>query len=329
MHNDRAGGTFRRNDIIERAEVGVAEVVVDIENVFASDVREKLSGALFVAHVAEDPKAGEIGVAVQSKFLAVGAVVPWVRAGVGAIATQAFPNVAYGPLALSLLSRGITVQETLASLVSRDENSRARQYGIVDCLGRSASFTGESCIAWAGGIAEDGFAVQGNCLASSQVVEAMASSIRSSGGYLADRLLTALRAGQAAGGDARGQQSAALIVEKPRGGYASSNDRFIDLRVDDHTQPIEELVRLLELHKLYSFPASPEDILIIDDAIASEIIQTLRNIGILQSNSTVFDEEARSALIYFMARENLENRIRNDGTIDRQTLEYLRRANSV
>jgi uncharacterized Ntn-hydrolase superfamily protein len=279
--------------------------------------------------VAADPNAGEVGIAVQSKFLAVGAVVPWVKAGVGAIATQAFPNTAYGPLALHLLGLGVTAQETIASLVTRDERAQERQYGIVDCAGGSASFTGERCIPWAGGIAEENFAVQGNCLASSQVVEAMASSIRSSRGYLADRLLVALHAGQAAGGDARGQQSAALIVERPRGGYAATNDRFIDLRVDDHTQPIEELSRLLELHKLYFFPALPEDVVIISDAIGSEIIHILRNIGILQSNSETFDENVRAALTYFMSRENLENRIRDDDTIDRQTLEYLRKANPV
>jgi uncharacterized Ntn-hydrolase superfamily protein len=273
--------------------------------------------------VAADADTGEVGVAVQSKFLSVGAIVPWVRAGTGAIATQAFANTAYGPRALELLASGKTPEEAAQALVSGDEQHEHRQFGIVDVLGRSASYTGEKCIAWAGGISGIGFAAQGNCLAGPGVVDALAAIFQSSEGSLADRLVSALRAGQAAGGDKRGQQSAALIIEKPRGGYAGLNDRYVDLRVDDHPAPIEELARLLELHKLYFFPAAPEDVLPIDDALGDEIVRELVRAGALESGEG-YDERAREALVSFMHIENLENRVREDATIDRQTLEYLR-----
>lgn len=286
------------------------------------------NGALLTTFsiAAADAQTGEIGVAVQSKFLSVGAVVPWVRAGVGAIATQAFANTAYGPRALDLLAAGNTPEEVAQALIDGDEQHAHRQFGIVDAQGRSASYTGDECIVWAGGIAEIGFAAQGNCLAGPGVVDALASIFNSSDGPLADRLVSALRAAQGAGGDKRGQQSAALIMEKPGGGYAGFNDRYVDLRVDDHPAPIEELARLLELHKLYFFPAVPEDVLRIDGALGSEIVRELVRVGALEYGED-YDERARAALVSFMHVENLENRVREDGTIDRQTLEYLREHN--
>lgn len=273
--------------------------------------------------VAADPQTGEIGIAVQSKFLSVGAVVPWVRAGAGAIATQAFANTAFGPSALDMLASGHAPEAVAASLIADDGGRDDRQFGIVDASGRSATFTGSKCITWAGGSAGPNFAAQGNCLAGPAVVDALASTFRPSTGYLADRLVAALQAGQAAGGDKRGQQSAALIIEKPGGGYAGFNDRYVDLRVDDHPQPIEELARLLELHKLYFFPALPQDVLTIDDELGREIARELARVGALE-NCERYDERARAALIAFMHVENLENRVREDGTIDRQTIEYLR-----
>jgi uncharacterized Ntn-hydrolase superfamily protein len=278
--------------------------------------------------VACDPATGEIGIAVESKFLSVGAIVPWVRAGAGAIATQAFANTAYGPRALELLAAGQPPDRVGQELIASDESRADRQFGIVDAAGRAFTYTGERCIPSAGGISGPNFAAQGNCLAGSAVVEALASSFTNVTGTLADRLLAALAAAQAAGGDKRGQQSAALIVEKSGAGYAGYNDRFVDLRVDDHAAPIEELARLLDLHKLYFFPAEPQDVLPIDDALGREIVRELRRAGALESGDR-FDERARAALVAFMHVENLENRVRDDGAVDRQTLQYLRNYRSV
>ena len=274
--------------------------------------------------VAADPSTGEVGIAVQSKFLSVGALVPWARAGVGAVATQAFAQTTFGPRGLERLASGASPQEVLDALVADDPGRKDRQVGIVDASGRSATFTGSDCIDWAGGLAGDKFAVQGNCLAGSPVVDALASAFASSSGHLADRLIAALRAGQAAGGDKRGQQSAALIIEKPGGGYAGFNDRYVDLRVDDHAAPIEELARLLELHKLYYFDPLPHEVLTIDEPLGIEIVRELQRVGALDRGSERFDDRARAALVAFMHLENLENRVRPDGRIDRQTLAYLR-----
>ena len=274
--------------------------------------------------VAADPAQHEIGIAVQSKFLAVGAVVPWAEAGAGAIATQAWANTSFGPRALELLRTGEPPDQIVQTLIAPDEGADDRQFGIVDVQGRSASFTGARCIAWAGGIAGDGFAAQGNCLAGADVVGAMAATFRAARGTLADRLVEALSAGQREGGDKRGQQSAALIVVKPGGGYGGFNDRYVDLRVDDHAAPIDELARLLELHKLYHVPAAPEDVLAIDDALGRELVSNLARIGALAHDEGPFDDAARDTLIAFMHVENLENRIRPAGTIDSQTLDYLR-----
>ena len=274
--------------------------------------------------VAVDRATGEIGVAVQSKFLSVGAAVPFVRAGVGAVATQAFCNTTFGPRGLALLAGGNSPQEALDTMLADDEGREDRQVGIVDLHGNAATFTGANCIAAAGGIAGDGFAVQGNCLAAAGVYEAMAATFRSSTGTLADRLVAVLAAAQAEGGDKRGQQSAALIIEKPQGGYGGFNDRYVDLRVDDHPHPIDELARILELHKLYFFPPAPEDVYPIDDALGAEIVRELIRIGALPASAVAFDETVAAALTAFMHIENLENRCRDDGAIDRQTLEYLR-----
>jgi uncharacterized Ntn-hydrolase superfamily protein len=274
--------------------------------------------------VAADPAQREIGIAVQSKFLAVGAVVPWAEAGAGAIATQAWANTSFGPRALELLRAGEPPEQIVQTLTAHDEGADDRQFGIVDAQGRGATFTGARCISWAGGIVGDGFAAQGNCLAGASVVDAMAATFRAARGTLADRLLEALAAGQREGGDRRGQQSAALIVVKPGGGYGGFNDRYVDLRVDDHAAPIDELARLLELHKLYHFPAAPEDVHAIDDALGRELVANLARIGAVAHDEGPFGDAARDALIAFMHVENLENRVRADGTIDRQTIDYLR-----
>jgi len=270
-----------------------------------------------------DETADEVGVAVQSKFLAVGSPVPWATGGVGAVATQAWANTTYGPRGLSLLEAGHDPTTVIEMLTASDEQRDQRQVGIVDCKGRSATLTGAQCMEWAGGVAEPSFAAQGNILAGPSVVDEMAETFKRTGGCLADRLVASLRAGQAAGGDRRGKQSAALYVAKPNGGYGGFNDRYIDLRVDDHPEPIEELVRILELHKLYFFKPAREDILTIDVSLGAEICELLRKTG-RSLPGTKFDDVAQRVLAEFMHTENLEDRVRSDGTIDRQTLGYLR-----
>src|SRR6266567_6444076 len=221
--------------------------------------------------VARDPQTGELGIAVQSKFLAVAAVVPWAKAGAGAIATQAWANTSYGPRGLELLASGLSVQETLAQLIGEDDGRASRQVGIVGVDGQPATFTGDQCFPWAGGQVGEHYTCQGNILVGKVTVLAMARTFGQTTGRLCDRLVAALAAGQAAGGDSRGQQSAALLVVRQGGGYGGFNDRFIDLRVDDHPQPIDELQRILQLHKLYVFPTEPGDILIIDHTLATEL----------------------------------------------------------
>ena len=200
-----------------------------------------------------DPRTGDLGVAVQSKFFAVGSVVPWAKAGVGAIATQSYANVSYGPEGLERLTKGQTARETVKALTSADKDRRLRQLGIVDARGNSTSFTGSGCHQWAGHSERPNFCAQGNILTGKEVVDAMAASFEQSQkkgmGGLCSWLADALTAGQDAGGDSRGRQSAALLVVRKNGGYAAGNDRFIDLRVDDHKTPIIELHRLLTLHK--------------------------------------------------------------------------------
>jgi len=199
--------------------------------------------------VGYDPVTGDLGVAVESRFFAVGSVVPWAKAGVGAVATQSFANTTFGPKGLQLLEKGLAPAEVLDQLVKSDAQAEQRQAGIVDAQGRTATWTGAKCNAWAGGKTGKNYTAQGNILTGKEVVEAMAASFEASAALpLADRLVKALAAGQAAGGDSRGQQSAALLVVRDKGGYAGYNDRYIDLRVDDHPRPIDELQRLLELH---------------------------------------------------------------------------------
>lgn len=205
--------------------------------------------------VAFDPATGDLGVAVQSKFFGVGTVVPWAKAGVGAVATQASANITYGPEGLRLLEAGKTPQEAIATLTEADEGRETRQCGMVDAKGNAAGHTGKDCLAYAGNRTGKHFAVQGNILAGEQVLEAMASAYetaqKAGEGELADWLMAALQAGEDAGGDSRGRQSAALLVVRDRAGYGGASDRYIDLRVEDHTDPTRELARLLEIHKKF------------------------------------------------------------------------------
>lgn len=275
--------------------------------------------------VARDIQAGELGIAVQSKFLAVGAVVPWARTGVGAIATQSWANTTYGPHGLELLANGLSASEALAQLTREDEGRALRQAGIVGLNGTPATYTGEECFPWAGGRVGEHYTCQGNILVGEETVLAMARTFEETSGHLCDRLVAALAAGQAAGGDSRGQQSAALLVVREGGGYSGFNDRFIDLRVDDHPRPIEELHRILQLHKLYLFPPEPQDILPIERPLARELQELLTISGDYQGTITgSYDDSTRDAFRKFSGRENLEERWFEDARIDRVVLEFMR-----
>lgn len=264
----------------------------------------------------------QFGVAVASKFLAVGSVVPAAAVGRdgrpgGALATQALANLAYRADGLALLAGGSTAEQTVAALTSADANSKERQLGVVDSAGRAATFTGSGCTDWAGGKSGYGYAIQGNILVGSRVVELMeeawlASDTREP---LARRLLAALAAGDASGGDSRGRQSAALYVVSPGGGYGGGSDALVDLRVDDHADPVPELGRLLDLHDLLFGAADPDTLLDLDGALASEVGRLLAQQG--------YTGPLPEALAAWVGRENLEERLQ-PGKIDPIVLEHLR-----
>jgi uncharacterized Ntn-hydrolase superfamily protein len=273
-----------------------------------------------------DASPPEWGVAVASKFLAVGSAVPWVRAGAGAVATQALANLAYGPRGLDRLARGDDASAVVSALTGADEGRDDRQLGVVDSSGRAATFTGSSCFEWAGGIAGDGFCCQGNILTGPDVVDAMADAFRASDGELAERLLAALRAGDDAGGDRRGRQSAALYVAREGGGYGGGVDRAVDLRVDDHPAPVDELLRIWRIHSLL-FPR-PEslDFVPITAELAGEIRYLLSQLGYSAGSGggTPYDRELRDALYEYVGTENLEERWSDEPVIEWKVLEHLR-----
>jgi uncharacterized Ntn-hydrolase superfamily protein len=274
--------------------------------------------------VAFDQETDSLGVAVQSKFLAVGSVVPWARAGVGALATQAMANYNYGPSGLELMAQGKTADETVDVLTSADEDREHRQVGAVDARGRAATFTGSECFEWAGGATGEHYAVQGNILVGGETVEAMARTYEEAGGDLAARLLSALDAGQAAGGDSRGKQSAALlVVREGGGGYGGDNDRVVDLRVDDHPDPIRELVRIRDLHTLYFGETKPEDVVGIDGDVRREVADVLRRRGYVQKQD-IEDDDLFDALSAYIRTENFEEREQRRGYLDRAVLEYMK-----
>ncbi len=272
-----------------------------------------------------DPDSGDVGVAVASKFLAVGAVVPWAEAGVGAVATQSYANTSYGPDGLHLLARGLSPDDVVRQLTVPDKARDQRQLGIVAADGRSATFTGEACVPWAGGLVGECYAIQGNILVGPEVAERMRESFTSSTGPLGDRLLRALGAGDAAGGDSRGRQSAALLVVRQKGGYGGFNDRYIDLRVDDHRHPIEELGRLRQQHRLYFDPVREEDATPLTPSLIEEVTRILEKSGDLEAvGNRDYDTATKDRLRGLFSRENLEERWRDDATIDRVALDYLR-----
>lgn len=273
---------------------------------------------------AYDPSNGDLGIAVESKFLGVGAVVPWAQAGVGAIATQSWANTRYGPLGLAMLREGLASDQVGAALVSGDENPAQRQFGIVDAHGRAYTYTGSGCFAWAGGRTGATFAAQGNILTGPEVLDELVGGFESARGDLAERLVSALEAAQAAGGDRRGQESAALLVVRAGSGYGGFNDRYIDLRVDDHPKPIEELKRLLDLHRLYLGKTDPEDLLALDDNLARELQQIMARRGYSVTVTGMWDEQSKKAFREFAGVENLEERLQEGPFIDRVVLKFLR-----
>ncbi|MCF8001031.1 MAG: DUF1028 domain-containing protein [Halanaerobiales bacterium] len=275
--------------------------------------------------VGYDPQTEELGIAVQSKFLAVGSVVPWAKANVGAIATQALANLDYGEKGLDLLEEGLSPEEVIERLRSEDENDATRQVGIVNAKGNSASFTGEKCYDWAGGITGPNFACQGNILVGKDTVKAMAQKFQNTEGELADRLVSALEAGQKAGGDKRGRQSAALLVVKEDGSYGGYNDRYIDLRVDDHETPIKELQRLLEIFYLYFGDQEVEKVEL-NDTLIKEVKGYLNDLNLFSGNiDSKNDDEFQEALEVFYHQENFEEREQVKGYIDKDILEYMRK----
>jgi uncharacterized Ntn-hydrolase superfamily protein len=264
-----------------------------------------------------DLEAAQWGVATQSKFLAVGSVVPWAEPHVGAIATQAYANPRYGPEGLALLREGLSAEETVARLTSADDGRAQRQLGVVDGEGRSATFTGDDCMDWAGGIAGSCFAAQGNILVGEDTVTALATTFEATAGRpLAERLVECLAAAQAAGGDSRGQQSAALLVVERDGGYASLSDTLVDLRVDDHTTPIAELGRLYEAHRLLFGKTPRGEWLTVDGDLRSEVLDRLRTLG--------YDGELEDALVTWAGAANLEERVDGAERIDPVVLAELR-----
>ena len=272
--------------------------------------------------VAFDADTDSSGVAVQSKFLAVGSIVPWARAGVGAVATQAMANYNYGPRGLDLMSKGNSAAETVEALISADDEREHRQLGVVDAEGRAATFTGSECFEWAGGKTGEHYAAQGNILVGRQTVEAMAKTFEGTSGDLAGRLLAALDAGQQAGGDSRGKQSAALLVVKEGGGYGGDNDRVVDLRVDDHPEPIRELIRLRGLHALYFGETRAEDVLAVEGNVREEVEAALRRLGCLEGEADY--ESLLDSLSTFIRTENFEEREQERGYLDRAVLEFMK-----
>jgi uncharacterized Ntn-hydrolase superfamily protein len=261
-----------------------------------------------------DLEARQWGVAVQSKFLAVGSVVPWAEPELGAIATQAYANPSYGPNGLALLRGGLSAQEVVERLVAADDGRAERQLGVVDATGGSATWTGPDCNAWAGGRTGDCYAAQGNILVGAETVDALAATFEATAGRpLVQRLLECLAAAQAAGGDSRGQQSASVLVVERNGGYAGLSDLLVDLRVDDHAQPIQELHRIYGLHRRL-FEVSPrEDWLPLEGELRTEVEERLARLG-------------HDSLASWAGVENLEERVDGGDAIDPVVLEALREA---
>ncbi len=274
--------------------------------------------------VATDPERRDWGIAVASRFPCVGAVVPWARARVGAVATQSWANTSFGTEGLALMAGGLSAAEALRRLLDGDEGREDRQAGCVDASGGAATFTGSRCMDWAGGVTGDGFAAQGNILAGESVVNELARAFAEADGDLCDRLLAALVAGDAAGGDRRGRQSAALLVVREEGGYEGRNDRYIDLRVDDHADPIAELQRLFTVWD-ETMLVRNDPLLEPDATLVSDLQRRLALLGRFEGEATgAYDDATREALAGWAGEHNLEGRLRDDALISQLLVREIR-----
>jgi len=264
--------------------------------------------------VAYDPKKKEWGVAVQSKFIAVGSIVPFAKANVGAIATQAWTNTSYGPKSLALLEQGMTAEETIKIITQHDEKREHRQVGIVDSFGNVASFTGKKCFDWAGHVSGENYTCQGNILVSEDTVLAMSHAYRETSGDLVEKLLAALEEGQEAGGDSRGKQSAAILIVKEEGAYDGGTDRYINVRVDEHEHPIKELRRVFELYDLSLLERDdPDDKVKLSGDIMKTIKEVLKKDGFYDGEiNTKYDDVAKESLQKWMHTNNFEVKERED-----------------
>ena len=281
--------------------------------------------------VAYDPQEQTWGIAVASKFLAVGSVVPWAKAGIGAVATQSYANTSFGPHGLDLMGEGLSASQALERLLSDDPDREQRQVGLVDQRGGSATFTGKSCYAWAGGVTGPNFAAQGNILASEQVVNAVAETFTKTNGNLPKRLHAAILAGDRAGGDRRGRQSAAILVVKAKGGYGGFNDRWVDYRVDDHPDPVLRLGELLNLHELYFGKSDENDHIPLEGEVLRQLQLIMIRLGYYHSEpSGTYDEKTRTALRAFLGNENFEERVDfQTGQIDKPVYDHILRQYQV
>jgi uncharacterized Ntn-hydrolase superfamily protein len=274
--------------------------------------------------VAADDEVGDWGVAVASKFPAVGSVVPWAQAGVGAVATQSWANASFGPRGLELMGSGLSAEETVRRLTGEDEGREKRQVGMVDATASPASFTGSECMEWAGGRTGASYACQGNILAGPEVVEAMARGFEEAEGDLVDGLIAALVAGDRAGGDRRGRQSAALLVVREGGGYEGFTDRYVDVRVDDHPEAVGELVRVFEVYDR-ELLVRKDQLLELSSELVGDLQARLATLGHYKGDVTrTFDEETRSALAAFAGEFNLEGRLRDDERVSEALVRELR-----
>jgi uncharacterized Ntn-hydrolase superfamily protein len=272
-----------------------------------------------------DKNTGDVGVAVASKFLAVGSIVPWADPHGGAIATQALANASFGPKALGLMRDGATASATLSKLLEDDAGRERRQVGLVDLKGGSAAHTGSNCQNWAGHRIGEGFACQGNILTGEQTIESMVQKFQAANGFLGARLVAALKAGEEAGGDRRGRQSACVYVVREKGGYGGMSDVVLDLRVDDAPDPIGELLRLMRLHNLYFKTGPSSEKIRLDGDVLAELKVMMRKAGVFAGEGTSWDQDVRNALDAFFGAENLEERVDLDErTIDQPALAHLR-----
>ena len=274
-----------------------------------------------------DPAAEEVGVAVQSKFPAVGSAVPWGKGGVGAVATQAWANLSYGNKGIELMDKGLHPEEVIRELTGADDGREVRQVGIVDIKGRSATFTGKDCTNWAGGIAGENFAAQGNILTGPDVVNAMAETFVKTQGDLAEKLMKSLTAGQNAGGDSRGMQSSALYIVKVGAGYGGHSDRLFDLRVDDHKNPIEELGRLLEMSRFYFGKTKDGNTSKIEGDVKDYILGVITKKGYYISDvNPDWNQEMHDAFQLFSLTENYDERLAPFGMIDNEVLAFMKKS---